>query len=157
MLLGSIQNIREESAFYPEALRAGLNFLATEDVQALSLGRHEICGDKVFALVSEYETQPRQERRPEAHKKYIDIQFICAGSELIAAAPLASAGEVDEDCLAARDVVYYRQAAEETDLVLMPGMFAVYFPWDVHRPNCSPGEQAQKVRKIVVKVAMAAL
>ena len=154
MILGSLSNISNEIRLYPPALQTGLKFLLETDVSSIQLGRHEIDGSKIYAMVSEYETQVKKLRRPEVHKKYADIQYIHSGVELIGFGPLAAAGDIDEDYLARKDVLYYKSMANETDMILSQGMFAVYFPWDVHRPNCTAGEKAGRVRKVVVKIAV---
>lgn len=154
MITGYLSNIKDEFKLYPAALQAGFRYLMEIDLSALALGRHSIEGNKIYASVSEYETESKTKRRPEAHQKYLDIQYICAGQEMIGSAPLKAAGEITENLLAERDVVYYREVLQETEITLAAGMFAIYFPWDVHRPNCNAGDQAGRVRKVVVKVAI---
>lgn len=64
-----------------ESLYKGLRFLRETDLAALPVGRYEIDGDAVFALVQEYETHLPEECRWEAHYTYTDIQYIVEGSE----------------------------------------------------------------------------
>lgn len=154
MIIGNLQNIKNEMSLYPSGLQAGLNFLLETDLFYLSLGEHEIQGKKIYAKIAEYETEPKEDRRPESHVKYVDIQYICSGEEMIASGLITEVGEVDEDCLRERDIIFYKSVAAETQIILTQGMFAVYFPWDVHRPNCNAGEQVANVRKILVKVRM---
>ena len=154
MFIGYLSNLADEIEFYPPALQKGLRFLMDTDISSLPVGRCEIEGNQLFALVSDYLTEPKQQRRPEAHVKYIDIQYVHSGAESIGVGPLHAVSEVDEDLLASRDLIFYKGLAVETDIVLQAGMFAVFFPWDVHRPNCSPGPEAGQIRKVVVKVAL---
>ena len=44
-------------------------------------GKHELRGEEVFFNLQEYETKPEQ--KLEAHKKYIDIQVVAVGEELM--------------------------------------------------------------------------
>ena len=45
------------------------------------------------------------------------------------------------------------QYIEEKDhVVLQTGDFAVFFPWELHRPGCSTKNGMQEVQKIVVKI-----
>lgn len=154
MFIGNLSNLEQELGFYPVALQKGFAFLLAGNLEKLPLGKIQIEGDDIFAIVSEYQTEPYAKRRPEAHEKYLDIQYVCHGTEMIVSAPLAAAGQVIEDCLTERDVIFFANTAAELKLTLAAGMFAVYFPWDVHRPNCSPGDRAETIRKIVVKIAM---
>ena len=64
-----------------ESLYKGLRFLKETDLAALPVGRYEIDGDAVFALVQEYETHLPEECRWEAHYTYTDIQYIVEGNE----------------------------------------------------------------------------
>ncbi|MBP2645730.1 MAG: hypothetical protein H6Q75_1170 [Firmicutes bacterium] len=157
MLIGYLPNMKEEMALYPEAIKTGLDFLAKQDLSALTIGQHEIKGTEIYAIVSEYKTQPKDERKPEAHGKYVDIQYICSGKEAIGVAPLKLGPEIEEDCLCERDVVFFRGVESETMVTLYPGMFGVFFPWDVHRPNCNADDQPAQVRKIVVKIAISVI
>ena len=100
--------------------------------------------------------QPKQKRRAEAHRKYVDIQYIAAGEEKIGVAPLQDGYEVVEDKLAEKDVIFYAGLQDEVELGLKAGMFAVLFPWEVHRPNCAFDEPAP-VRKVVMKISVDSL
>ncbi len=69
---------------------------------------------------------------------------------------LTDALAVKEDKLAEKDVIFYEAVPNETDLRLTEGMYAIFFPWDVHRPGCA-ARVSGPVRKVVVKVKMDAL
>jgi len=42
----------------------------------------------------------------------------------------------------------------ENFVIVKPGEFAVFFPWEVHRPNCQAGDKPSQVKKVVLKVKM---
>lgn len=154
MILGHISNVAQEAATLPARLARGLRFLAETDFTALAAGRIEIDGEAIFALVQDYETTAKANNRAEAHRRYIDIQFVAAGSEIIGYAPLLAGMAASEDHLASpRDIAFYDAPGLETDLHLPSGGFAVFFPWDIHRPRCVSGAPTA-VRKVVVKVAV---
>jgi len=157
MILGTLHNIEKERAFYPAAIQKGLEFLRQHDLQKMADGKYAVEGEAIFAKLASYKTQPAAERRPERHEKYLDIQYIIEGAEMIGAGLQENAGAVAEDKMQANDILYYAAMADEVPVTLQAGMFAVYFPWDVHRPNCNAGMETQSVRKAVVKVAMSAL
>jgi biofilm protein TabA len=154
VIIGTLSNIKKDMEFYPFAVQKSLNFLLKEDLNSLSLGRHVIDDDKIYANVAEYQTQPKSQRRPERHEKYVDIQCIVKGTEKIGVGLLENAGQVAEDCLKERDVIFYKSMENETDMILNAGMFAIYFPWDVHRPNCNGSDECNGVRKVVVKISV---
>ncbi|MBP2628176.1 MAG: hypothetical protein H6Q68_2887 [Firmicutes bacterium] len=152
MIIGNLLNIKEEIGLYPTGIQAGLKFLLETDISSLSLGEHEIQGREIYAKITEYETKPKEQRRPESHQKYLDLQYIYSGEEMIASAPISEIGEIDEDCLNERDILFYKSVGAENQVILTQGMFAVFFPWDVHRSNCNVGEQINKIRKVLVKI-----
>ena len=59
------------------------NYLKTTDLQSLTVGRHEIDSDNVFALIAEYMTKEKDEVQFEIHKKYVDVQYLISGIELM--------------------------------------------------------------------------
>ena len=61
-----------------------------------------------------------------------------------------------EDKLAEKDVVFYANPVDETQVVLTAGMYGIFFPWDVHRPNCALLTPAP-VRKVILKICMESL
>jgi biofilm protein TabA len=113
-------------------------------------GRTEIDGDRLYASVSTYDTGSREERRFEAHKKYIDVQVVLEGEESIDVA-LESDLPILEAYDEKKEVMFLKPPQEFASLVMKPGRFAVFYPQDVHRPGCSLRDK-RRIRKIVVKV-----
>lgn len=157
MIFGNLDNLQEEIKLYPKAIQQGLKYLQENALTKMELGKYPINGDKIFAMINSYDTEPKAQRRLECHKKYIDIQCIVEGTELIGCGPKKDGGSVTEDRLEKDDVAFFDGVKDEMELVLTPGTFAVYFPWDLHRPNCNSGASAQKVRKAIIKIAVSEL
>jgi biofilm protein TabA len=156
MIYGQLKNFEQEKAAFSPALQKGLLYLKNTDLSTLTVGRHDIDGDTMFALVSEYVTEPKKDRKPEAHQKYIDIQYLASGEEMIGCSPLSPKYEVLQDELELKDLIFYKEVEQEVDLLLKPGIYAVLFPNDVHRPCCMESSAA-KVKKVVIKIAVSAL
>ncbi|SMD01295.1 YhcH/YjgK/YiaL family protein [Sporomusa malonica] len=156
MIFGHISTLEKDTPLLPQALAKGLDYLAKTDLVALPAGKHEIEGKDIYVSINEYETQPREVRRAEAHVEYLDIQYIISGEELIAYSLLAADNEVLSDELAAKDAIFYKTVQQETDLIMTKGVYAIFFPWDVHRPNCTL-QETSKVKKAVVKIKMSLL
>ncbi|MDT8903744.1 YhcH/YjgK/YiaL family protein [Anaeroselena agilis] len=156
MILGHIGKLQHEKGLLPAALRTGLEYLATTDFSNVAAGKYELAGSDSYASVSEYTTDARENKKLEAHVKYADIQYIISGEETIGFDVLTDALAVKEDKLAEKDVIFYHAVPNETELKLTAGMYAIFFPWDVHRPGCASGAPGP-VRKVVVKVRMDAL
>jgi biofilm protein TabA len=116
----------------------------------ISDGRYDVQGEDMFSLVMTYETSPAEERRFEAHKKYIDVQVILSGEETIGVT-LENNLDPLEKYSKENDVIFLESPKDSSVLTMKPGYFAVFFPHDIHRPNCLLRE-AQQTRKAVIKV-----
>lgn len=115
-------------------------------------GRQDIIADRMFALPQTYQTVPAPEKRFEAHRRYIDIQYILSGEEIIEhvhVGVLRPDGEFDVD----KDVCFFHDPTTSSPTVLRAGDFAVFFPHDAHKP-CLVVSTPVTVRKVVVKVAV---
>jgi YhcH/YjgK/YiaL family protein len=128
----------------------GLEYLRSAPLSELSLGRVEIDGDRLYANVQEYTTKLAAECQYEAHRKYCDIQVVASGSERIGWAHLAQMQEL-VTYNAEKDVAFFEGQGDL--FTLSPGIFAIFFPHDVHMP-CMQAAAPSVVRKIVVKVAI---
>lgn len=134
----------EESLLYKAISYASQLEATTPD------GRYDIEGDDLFGLVMSYDPSPAEERRFEAHKNYIDVQVMLKGEEMIGVS-LANNLSLIEAYSAEKDVMFFDTPEVFSTLVMEPGYFAVFFPHDIHRPNCQLRE-SQKNRKVVVKL-----
>ena len=114
-------------------------------------GRHAVDGDNCFALVQSYTTKPMTQAKFEAHRKYIDIQFIEAGRESILWSPLDNLTDTLQPYAAETDIGFYSVPSQWTPIQLHAGQFTILFPEDGHAP-CIELNGATEVRKIVLKV-----
>ena len=117
-----------------------------------TLGRHDIDGDSVCALVQRYETRAVTPMQLEAHRRFIDIQYLVAGCETIVWAPLAGlAVAVPYDDT--KDAALFQSSADAIPVPIRGGQCAILFPDDAHAP-CRPWGDPAEVVKVVVKVAV---
>lgn len=129
--------------------RAAFEFLKKTDIRDLADGRYDIDGMRVYALVSRVKGHGVGEAKLEAHRKYIDIQYIVAGNEVIGFRPTAECSEIATPYDAEKDIVFFADKSQ-TWLTVPPGSFAIFYPEDAHAPLCGEGE----VQKVVVKIAV---
>lgn len=147
MIIDKLSN----SMFYPrlsQRIDKAFSYLKSTDFNLLPPGKYEIDDDNVFAIVAEYQTKDESEGKPESHKKYIDVQYVVKGCELIGYAPFGNQEIIDkynED----NDIIFYK--AECSFIKLDEEMFAIFFPDDVHLPGIKVNEKSY-VKKVVVKV-----
>jgi biofilm protein TabA len=114
-------------------------------------GRHDIDGDNCFALVQSYATRPSSQIPFEAHRQYIDIQFVLAARETLLWAPLAALTSVTQPYVADKDIAFFAHPPHWIPIKLCAGQFAIFFPADGHAPGVECGGPAE-VRKVVIKV-----
>ena len=57
-----------------------------------------------------------------------------------------------------RDILFYNNnpSAPEGRIIMTPGTYAMYFPWDVHIPAIQTSPHPVPIRKIVIKVPLEA-
>ena len=125
-----------------------LKFLSETDFSKTELGRYELDGDNIFYMVQSYDTDPTK-TVSEAHKKYIDIQFMVEGEEIIGVADISSEKELTE-AKEENDVWFYNCKTEP--LTLSAGKYMVLYPNDLHCPGVATNGKALTCRKVVVKV-----
>lgn len=146
MLLDSLKNHARYAFLGPQFTRA-FEFLSQVD-PSIADGRVELEGDD-YANIQSYTTEPKSDRRFEAHEKYIDIQYMLSGSEQIyyqEADSLVVKTPYDDE----RDVAFYEETPGKP-IALNAGEFIIFWPQDGHQPCCIL-DQAEAVRKIVVKI-----
>ncbi len=134
MIITDIAHIEEQIRMTPE-LRKAIDFLRRTDLPRLPDGRTEIDGDRVFALAQRYETEKSGALNFECHRKYIDIQVIVSGVEMIGWA-LVDRLEVTKPYDEAKDVCFGRVAAGAwTPVRLGSCQLAAFWPSDAHAPK----------------------
>jgi len=131
-----------------ERINKAFAYLKETDFSKMELGKYEIDGEDIFALVNEYNTKDQSQGKLEAHKKYIDVQFVAKGKELMGYAPLQNQTVIDP-YNEQNDITFFN--GEKSFTLVEEGMFAIFFPTDVHLPGIKVDEPAY-VKKVVVKV-----
>ena len=146
MILDRLENAAD---YYPldPRIEEALRYLKENDLRRKGIGRYEIDGENLFAIVDGYLTDDVENGYLEAHRKYIDVQFMMQGEEWVGYAPLGDReptrpySEEDDEAAYAGDCSLFK--FEE-------GMFAIFYPQDLHMPGRGP--RRAPVRKVVVKI-----
>ena len=150
MIKGNIKSFMNYDEL-SQGLQLGLNFLKDNDLADFENGRYEISGNAVYASVQDYTSKPIEEGKFEAHRKYIDIQFVIKGEEKIGIGNVNDFSEStqynDE-----KDIVFLESENKKFDFVeLKEGDFAIFYPKDAHMP-CISLQKPDYVKKVVIKV-----
>ena len=131
-----------------ERIKRSFDYIAHTNLKNLEPGKYEIDGENIFALVNEYKTKPESEGKLEAHRKYIDVQYVIEGEELMGYSPLGSP-QILEPYREENDIIFFK--GDKSFTKVTTGMFAIFFPEDVHMPGIASGKSAS-VKKLVIKV-----
>jgi YhcH/YjgK/YiaL family protein len=150
MILDTLQHGLLYSGLSP-IFKKAFEFLIKTDLSKLALGKHDIDGEDLFVLIMTYASKDVSECAMESHKKYIDIQYLIEGEEIIHIATLnGQVPTIPYD--KTKDIAFY--SGEYTSAIkLEQGNFAIFFPHDLHMPCIKAGNTSQ-VQKAVFKIAV---
>ena len=147
MIIDTRENLQRYVSLNPHFPTA-FEFLMRDDLDSLAPGRHEIsAAEGVFVMVTNKLGLPDEDSHIEAHRKYIDIQYILAGKHRIGWLPAGECGNVSIPYAEDRDIVFYSDAPRFWT-ILPRCHFAILFPEDAHAPVAVDG----MIHKVVVKV-----
>ncbi|MCX6222994.1 MAG: YhcH/YjgK/YiaL family protein [Bacteroidia bacterium] len=147
MVLDSIENAARYLSM-GDGIAKALHYIQNNDLNVVQPGRYQLEGDHLVLLVNEYECTNTDECRLEGHRKYIDLQYWVKGSELMGHDILGNQ-PVLEPYNEKTDCAFYSCIASYSRL--LPGMFVIYFPSDLHTANSDPLSHL-RVKKIVFKI-----
>lgn len=126
------------------------NFLLNID-KDIKAGKYEI-SENAYINIDEYETRDENTIKLEAHRKYIDIQFLIDGAERIYTTDIEGL-EVSEKYSDEKDVEFYQTPKRPLNLsYLTKNKFILLYPDDAHSPCINFDNLSRKVKKAVVKI-----
>jgi len=152
MITGNRKDIAKLLPYVSQRLGTALQYIEGTDFSKVENGEYHLDGDRVFVRVDRYATEAKDCKKPESHNAYIDVQYLGEGTERIYYTAKTDAHKVVEDYAADRDLLFYADAGEKDCVILETGSFAIFFPWELHRPGCHAVDGGSEVQKIVVKV-----
>ncbi|MBQ7800509.1 MAG: YhcH/YjgK/YiaL family protein [Oscillospiraceae bacterium] len=151
MVYDSIKNCKTYYGMHKNFEKA-FDFIKKAVSENLAVGKYELDGRELFASVQEYDSKTDEQAKNEAHKNYIDIQYVVSGTEIIESVEIEKATP-NTEYNAEKDVMFYDKSEDAVTLILTEGEYAILYPQDVHRPGLCVGTPAP-VKKIVVKVKL---
>lgn len=112
-------------------------------------GIHQIEGLDGYANVTSYDTKEFKDGMWECHRKYLDVQAVIDGEEVMYVAPLSTMKDdipynEEKDCAVPAGDPLLTQ-------VLVPGYAAILWPQDVHMPKMNRTGKCA-VKKVIVKI-----
>jgi len=152
MIVDRLEEAKQYCRLHP-GFDAAFDLLASTPFDELAPGRHEVMGDSLVLIFENVEPNRPGAGRLEAHRKYIDVQYIIPGKGAVAQEfgwrPTGTCSETAAPFDKEKDIVFYADKPQ-LNFVVPPGCFAVFFPGDAHAPL----NGSTTIRKAVVKVAV---
>jgi YhcH/YjgK/YiaL family protein len=151
MIVDKIENAKLYAGISPLVTKA-LAVLGSKDIASKPEGRNEIDGDRLYFIVEKYTTKARECGLMEAHRKYVDVQFVVDGQESIFVEHISRLRETipysDEN-----EATFYEQPAIFHEIIMSKGIFCILFPEDGHAP-CRTTIKESNVHKVIFKIAV---
>jgi YhcH/YjgK/YiaL family protein len=162
MILDRIDNTRLYLGLHAGFVRA-FEVLTDKTLVKKEDGKYPVDGENIYYTIQRYTTKPLNEGNLEAHRKYIDIQFLLEGVEILGYAPLKGLTTAEE-YNPQKDIAFFNTPKEITKVKLEPGLFCILFPDDAHLPGrfevspaggpCRQLVGPADVRKVVIKIRL---
>ena len=155
MLLGDLSRADYAKSLPPIFARL-CEKLKSLDLVNLPLGWQDL-EEGIRMNVMAFETSPAEDKKAEMHRKFIDIQLLISGTEMIeyglSEPDLTKFDEYREE----DDYQLTEMIEHKNDLVLQPNMFAIFLPYEPHKPGNSVNGKNAQLKKLVVKVPVTLL
>jgi YhcH/YjgK/YiaL family protein len=149
MIIDKLPNAEAYYHMHP-AFEKAFAFLRQDGLAELGADRYEIDGDRLFCMISKGPGRSRSEAKLEAHRKYIDIQYVIAGTDDMGFRPTADCELIDTIYDTDKDIEFFRDQPDSWTPV-PAGSFVIFFPQDAHAPLVGSGEIHKAVLKIAVE------
>lgn len=148
MIIDELSHLKDYTGVHP-LLQHVIDFLAEHDLSAMDDGRYPVDADSGSYV--NIQTIPFKEKayaKLESHRKMIDIQIPLTGDEEMGYVPVsrAEAAPYDEQ----KDITFH-PGCTDNYVTVKKGMFAIFFPQDVHAPGITSVSIKKAVFKIPVK------
>lgn len=111
-----------------------------------------VLDENSFVLEQAYITKNKKDCLFESHKKYIDIQYMFKGDEIMEVENVDNLSVItayNQDL----DYAKYAQTNNSSTLVIKENELAIFYPQDAHMP-CIKIDENKKIIKAVFKIAV---
>ena len=148
MIIDRITNSHLYYAVNTKFKRA-FDYIHQINVDTIPAGRYAIDGENMYALIQEYNTKLKEQGSWEAHRRYIDLQYVVQGAEGIGYANIHHLRQGEYD--ANKDFLPLH--GDGNLVTLNSGSFILLLPEDAHMPGMAIGSPAP-VKKVVIKISV---
>ena len=149
MVIDKIENCGLYFGMHKDFKRT-FEWLRNADIDKLDQKKYVIEADKIWVSVQRYTSKPREECAVEGHEKYIDVQYVVRGKEMVGYENRAGK-TATQPYDPAGDIQFFE---DKCDMVAIPeGSFYIAYPDDLHMTKCQYEEPVDMV-KLVAKVKL---
>lgn len=132
-----------------EKFKIGFDFLKNNNLKEMKDGRYDIA-EGVFANVQSLKTKNKTAKKWEAHKDYIDIQYVIKGQECMGYGILEDFKKVVVPYDKEKDIEFL-DGEKFNYINVNENDFVIFYPNDVHAPMLSVKEDVE-IKKVIVKI-----
>lgn len=152
MVVDNLENLMQYQNLHPRFPKA-FAFLKELLEKGAEDGRHESGSDYYVNLMTG-ETKEANAATAESHRKYIDVQLVINGQEIMCIPSGETLPEITTDYQADGDYMLYAPISPSAchQLLVGAGQFAIFFTDELHAPMMAVDGKSATVRKAVLKV-----
>lgn len=150
MILETLENMQQYEGMHAGIDRI-LKLYPQYTCENFVAGKVDVDGDAAYMVFAEYETQPVEGAKFEAHRKYIDVMYMVDGCETIYVKNTDTLTNITDEYDSEADCLLGKADQNVTKVHLQTGDVVVLFPQDAHLPG-RIADASCKVKKIIGKV-----
>lgn len=146
MILSEIKDLKMYNALHKDIIYIN-NFLIHNNLLDYEPGRYDFKND-IYFNIDAYTTKNLSEAIIENHQKYIDLQIMLHGNELIGYKNLNNTKSINYNPV--KDIEFF----DKPDIFLpfYENFFMIFFSTDGHAPCLNIDNKSQNVKKVVFKI-----
>lgn len=146
-------NTQMSSGEIRDRVDRAVSYLKNIPVSEFDIGKKVTVNENFYYTVQKYLTKSENESKLESHRKYVDIQIMINGEELMDLADISRL-TVKESYNPEKDVMFWNIPQRMARTTLKAGDSIILYPENAHRGAIIKGNESQKVVKIVGKVKL---
>lgn len=138
----------QDNVYFNEAIET----IKKNDFSSISDGTCYLKGkDLLYHLLSYQTKKDTDQTSLEMHKEYVDFFYILEGKETMFYAPNDGSYAFSSNYDSGNDVEFIKNVSNKSSLILNKGMFAIFFPGELHISGII-ADKPMQLRKLIFKI-----
>ena len=152
MIITTLDEISQQSQLSNE-IKSAIEFLKNHGTEKRDLGKFEFADGKLFGFAQAYATSPENDdTRFEAHRNYIDVQYISSGEETMKLLHIDELTVTQEYAEEADCLLGISENNTHDDIAFKSGQVMILYPTDAHAPGVASKSGTHDVKKLCIKI-----